>query len=106
MRPLFLLGLLAALGCAGAPSSKPPAASSSSASSRYEDLVQLFKDWRAFQAPGLKDGVPDYSTTAMAAQYQGLAGMQKRLKAIAPTGWTPAQQADYHVVRADRKSVV
>src|SRR5262245_50888925 len=29
-------------------------------SSRYEDLVSLFGEWRAFQKPKLVNGVPDY----------------------------------------------
>ncbi len=101
MRSVFVLALLATLGCSGASSAKPAAASSATASARYDDLVQLFKDWRAFQAPKLKDGIPDYSAAAMTAQYGELAAMQQRLKAIDPGSWTPAQQVDYHVVRAE-----
>ena len=33
----------------------------------YQDLVTLFREWRAFQKPKLVDGVPDYSAAAMAA---------------------------------------
>ena len=35
---------------------------------RHEDLVAFFREWRAFQAPKVVAGVPDYSAAAMAAQ--------------------------------------
>ena len=103
---MALATLLAVVGCSG---SQPPGgntgadrpAPAQARSTRYEDLTSLFSDWRAFQRPTLKDGVPDYTTTAMAAQHKALAGYQARLKAIEPAAWPIAQQADYHVVRAE-----
>jgi hypothetical protein len=70
-------------------------------SARYEDLVSLFADWRSFQKPKVVDGVPDYTAPAMAAQKRELASYRRRLAAIDPSGWPVAQQADYHVVRAE-----
>jgi len=81
------------LGCGG---SSAPATSSS-----YDDLVQLFKNWRAFQLPALVDGVPDYRAVAMAAQHRELPNYQRRLAAIAVTGWAIPRQVDYHAVRAE-----
>ena len=46
--------MLVAVWAAG---SAPRAAAQRSA--RYEDLVQLFSDWRAFQKPKFAGGVPD-----------------------------------------------
>ena len=68
---------------------------------RYEDLVSLFGEWRAFQKPKLVEGVPDYTAGAMAAQHRELASWQKRLAAIDPGGWPIPQQVDWHVVRAE-----
>jgi hypothetical protein len=67
----------------------------------YEDLVALFTEWREFQKPKLVDAVPDYSSAAMAEQHRELANLQQRLSAIDTTGWTTAQQVDYHLVRAE-----
>ena len=77
------------------------AATAAPRSTRYEDLVSLFSDWRAFQKPKVVDGVPDYTPAAMAAQKRELAAYQRRLAAIDPSGWPIAQQADWHVVRAE-----
>jgi hypothetical protein len=76
-------------------------ASTASPRGRYEDLVSLFGEWRAFQKPKLADGVPDYTAGAMAAQHRELASWQKRLAAIDPGGWPIPQQVDWHVVRAE-----
>ena len=68
---------------------------------KYEDVVTLFSDWRAFESPPLVNGVPDYSADAMAAQRRELADYQRRLEAIDPSGWPVSQQVDYQIVRAE-----
>jgi hypothetical protein len=68
---------------------------------RYDELVTLFGEWRNFQKPPLTNGTPDYSTSAMLAQQRALPGWQQRLAAIDTTGWPVAQQVDYQVVRAE-----
>jgi uncharacterized protein DUF885 len=70
-------------------------------SASYADLVALFKDWRAFQAPALVSGVPNYRADAMAAQQRDLPNYQRRLAAIDPARWPVPQQVDYHIVRAE-----
>src|SRR6202162_2911570 len=70
-------------------------------SARYEDLLSFFREWRSFQRPKLVDGVPDYSAGAMAAHLRELETWRRRLAAIDASGWTVAQQVDYHVVRAE-----
>jgi hypothetical protein len=70
-------------------------------SSRYEDLIALFTEWRAFQQPKLMNGVPDYTASAMAAQQRELPTYQRRLAAIDPGGWPIGQQVDWHIVRAE-----
>jgi uncharacterized protein DUF885 len=105
---LVVAGLAFHLACAP-PSTqetgnKAPAAAASAAgprSTRYEDLVTLFADWRTFQRPKIVSGVPDYSASAMAAQYRDLAGYRARLAAIDPAGWPIPQQVDYQIVRAE-----
>jgi hypothetical protein len=71
------------------------------ASSDYEDLVSLFKEFREFVKPTVTNGVPDYTATAMEEQRQGLKKYQSRLVAIDISGWPVSQQVDYHLVRAE-----
>jgi uncharacterized protein DUF885 len=70
-------------------------------STRYEDLVSLFSDWRSFQRPKVVDGVPDYTPAAMDMQKRELVSYQRRLAGIDPSGWPIARQAEWHVVRAE-----
>ena len=70
-------------------------------STRYQDLLSFFQEWRSFQTPKLVDGVPDYTAGAMAAQQRELGAFRQRLAAIDPSGWPVPQQVDYYVVRAE-----
>ena len=67
----------------------------------FEDLLVLFREWRAFQKPPMAGGIPDYSTAAMSAQHRALAAWQRRLAGLDTTGWTVPQRVDYHLVRAE-----
>ena len=67
----------------------------------YEDLIQLFEEWREFQKPEVRDGIYDYTAAAMEKQRVGLKDMQDRLAAIDPSSWPVSQQVDYHIVRAE-----
>jgi hypothetical protein len=80
----------------GARAAPPPAAGG-----KFDDLVALFKDFRAFQKPKLVDDVPDYSPAAMTAQAGQIPNFRKRLAAIDPSGWPIPQQVDWHIVRAE-----
>jgi hypothetical protein len=92
-----LLAVAAALAVGGARiDSQSP-----SRSTRYHDLLSLFSEWRAFQAPKLVAGVPDYAEATMAAQHRELAKFQQRLAAIDSSGWPVSQQVDWHLVRAE-----
>ncbi len=73
----------------------------SAAPGRYEDLVALFEEWRAFQQPRFAAGVPDYGAAAMAEQLRGLRALQQRLGAIDATGWPVPQRVDWELVRAE-----
>lgn len=71
------------------------------AGSRYEDLVQLFTEWRTFQMPRFVDDVPDYTPAAIGEQKRRLPELQARLAAIDPSGWPISQQVDWQLVRAE-----
>ena len=82
-------------------SSSLPASASVDSPTGYDELVQLFTDWREFQQPVFRDGVPDYTPAAMAEQHQKLAGFQQQLAAIDTAGWTVEQQIDSLLVGAE-----
>src|SRR5262245_17016850 len=69
--------------------------------SSFEDLTKLFAEWRAFQRPILSDGVPDYTARAMSAQHRDLPAFQRRLAAVATSGWPIREQVDWHIVQPE-----
>ena len=73
----------------------------STTSTDYEDLLQLFADWRAFEQPPLQDGAPDYTAARMARAHGAWRGLKARLDAIDPSSWPTEQQVDWHLVRAE-----
>lgn len=80
----------------------PPATPAVGAGAKtHQELESFFKDWRAFQAPKTTDGVPDYTTSAMRAQRSEVPQWKARLAGFDTTGWSIAQQVDYHIVRAE-----
>jgi hypothetical protein len=67
----------------------------------FEELVKLFTEWREFQSPEMKNGVPDYSFAAMKAQHEELPPWQQRLHNFDTTGWPISHQVDWHIIRAE-----
>jgi uncharacterized protein (DUF885 family) len=68
---------------------------------RYDSLLALFNEWRAFERPALVHGAPDYTAATLARKHQQLAAFQTRLADIDSSGWPVEQQVDYHIVRAE-----
>ncbi len=71
------------------------------ATSDYDDLVNLFNEFREFQAVKVVNGVPDYTAAAMSEQYNGLKNYQARLASVDIREWPISQKVDYHLVRAE-----
>ena len=94
------VALLAILGMALAIGAVPRLAEGAPQVS-YEDLLELFRQFRDFQQPATEAGVPDYSAAAMAEQFDELRGFQRRLAGIDSSGWPIDEQVDYHLVRAE-----
>ncbi len=67
----------------------------------YDALVSLFSEWRGFQAPVVRDGVPDYTESALAEQARLLPEYRARLASIDTTNWPIVNQIDYHLVQAE-----
>ena len=72
-----------------------------SAPDGYSALVKLFQQWREFEHPVIKNNVPDYSASAMAAKAAALPRWRKRLDEIDPKSWPVEEQNDYKLVKAE-----
>ncbi|WOJ93086.1 hypothetical protein R0135_15055 [Congregibacter variabilis] len=69
--------------------------------SSYDELVDLFDDWRAFEKPPLLDGAPDYTAERFAKAHAELPALQNRLNDLDTSDWPIEQQVDWHVLRAE-----
>jgi len=79
----------------------PLVLASTASAQNYDDLLNLFADWREFERPPLSEGAPDYTADTFRARYTAFAGFQKRLAAYEIGGWPIPHQADWHLIRAE-----
>ncbi|HEY2807660.1 MAG TPA: DUF885 family protein [Steroidobacteraceae bacterium] len=67
----------------------------------YDSLARLAQDWRRFEAPAVRDCLPDYSPAAMAAKAAALPGYRDRLQHIPTQGWPATQLVDQRLIEAE-----
>ncbi|WP_206044430.1 DUF885 family protein [Gemmatimonas groenlandica] len=77
------------------------ASGSASPSRSYPQLLTLFTEWRTFEEPPRRDGIPDYAPATNARRLAALRALQGRLQSIDTTGWRVPEQVDWHLVRAE-----
>jgi len=78
-----------------------PTPAESEKSTTYDQLVELFNSWRNFQSPVLKEGVPDYTISAMQQQHDELKSWQQKLQNFDTTGWPVKHQVDWYIIYAE-----
>jgi hypothetical protein len=69
--------------------------------SDYQELLNLFASWRAFETPPLREGAPDYTAATFKARYKEFKLLEQQLDALDTTGWTIPQQVDWQLVKAE-----
>ncbi len=71
------------------------------ATNSYQELVDLFHSWRAFESPPLLDGAPDYTKESFEKRLPEFQKLQAELLAMDTTGWAVPQQVDWWIVWAE-----
>ena len=74
-------------------------------SADYDDLIELFQEFREFQQPVVINGVPDYTHEAMQKRARELKDFQERLAGLEIDDWPVSRQVDYHMVRAEMNAL-
>ncbi|MBT8280845.1 MAG: hypothetical protein KJO16_04650 [Muriicola sp.] len=74
---------------------------SKNAEASYDELLLLFKEWRAFEIPPMKDGAPDYTAETFKTRWPVFKDLQEHLNAIDTTNWTVPQRVDWMLVWAE-----
>ena len=70
-------------------------------SANHQDLVALFKEWRAFEKPPLLNGAPDYTAKTFEKRLPDFKKLQAKLLSIDTAGWTIEHKADWHIILAE-----
>lgn len=81
------------------PACKP--AATAPVTTEYRDLVALFKDWRAFETPPLREGAPDYTAATFKKRRPQFETLRARLAAVDTAGWPVPQRVDWLIVWAE-----
>lgn len=82
-------------------SSDAAASNSQQDSKAYQALVELFKEWRAFEKPPMKDGAPDYTAAYRKGAWVKFKALQVRVKKMDTKSWPVEQQVDWQIVQAE-----
>jgi hypothetical protein len=67
----------------------------------YDDLLELFAEWREFESPPLLNGAPDYTVEQFEKRQDSYLALRERLDAFVIDEWPIPQQVDWHLVRAE-----
>jgi hypothetical protein len=70
-------------------------------SANHQDLVDLFKEWRAFEKPPLLNGAPDYTAKTFEKRLPDFKKLQAKLLSLDTATWSVDQQADWHIIWAE-----
>jgi hypothetical protein len=70
-------------------------------SNDYAALVDLFKEWRAFENPPLLNGAPDYTAETFAERRPAFEQLRTKLTMIDTSGWPVDQRVDWTLVWAE-----
>lgn len=106
MKHLFKLFLLCFLylvlqSCANEPSTLPQTALPQLVPAKYEDLVALFREWRRFETPPLREGAPDYTVSTFEQRMPAFKQLQAKLLSMDTAKWTVEQKVDWYIVKAE-----
>jgi hypothetical protein len=70
-------------------------------SAQYGDLIALFKNWRNFETPPLRDEAPDYTAATFQKRQPEFKKLQAQLLAFDTSNWTIPQRVDWTILWAE-----
>ena len=74
---------------------------SSKITSQYSELTNLFKEWRDFEDPPLRDGAPDYTSEAFEQRWPEFERLRSRLLSMDTSNWAINHKVDWYLVWAE-----
>ena len=70
-------------------------------SNNYDDLIDLFKEWREFETPPLLNGAPDYTDKRFNNDQKKYKELRNSLDQFKIDDWSISNQIDWHIIRAE-----
>ena len=67
----------------------------------YDNLDELFIEWRDFESPPFKNGAPDYTAQGFSERQPEFIELQKELMLFDTTQWTIEQKVDWYIIWAE-----
>jgi len=67
----------------------------------YDNLDELFIEWRDFESPPFKNGAPDYTAKGFSDRQPEFKELQKKLMLFDTTQWTIEQKVDWYIIWAE-----
>ncbi len=67
----------------------------------YNNLIQLFKEWRNFEKPPLLNGAPDYTNASFNRRQPAFIKLKNKLNSIDTSGWSIKNKVDWRIVWAE-----
>ncbi|WP_420577260.1 hypothetical protein [Ekhidna sp.] len=67
----------------------------------YDDLIDLFVEWRNFENPPLFNGAPDYRKETFDERHPEFQRLQNKLLVMDTSGWEVAEKIDWKIVWAE-----
>jgi len=72
-----------------------------SAPQDYQDLINLFAQWREFEQPSLREGAPDYTAETFEQRHPEFEKLRAELLALDTTNWPIDHQVDWYIMWAE-----
>ncbi len=67
----------------------------------YDELADLFIEWREFESPPFKNGAPDYTSQGFSERQSEFQEIQNKLMQFDTTRWTIEQKVDWYIIWAE-----
>lgn len=99
---LLLFSFFALFSCETKPEAQKQADAKQTLSpAKYEDLVALFRAWRSFEKPPMREGAPDYTAATFEQRLPKFKELQNSLLSMDTAKWTVEQRVDWCIVKAE-----
>ena len=69
--------------------------------SKYEELVNLFYDWREFEKPPLLNGAPNYTKKRFKEDQDNFLNLKNKLYNFDISNWSISDQIDWYIIKAE-----